>query len=98
MKKLRFVTLTTLTSLVLSLSPVLAQPPESQTATLETPGTTRTLHLPQTADNSPVIYLGTAVDPQSGKTVEGYALVRYKDAQVKPPSAGSKKPGSGSCY
>lgn len=60
-----------------------------QPVTLSTPGTTRTLNLPPAADNSPVIPLGTALDPGTGEVVEGYAIVHYKDRAAKP--AGERK-------
>lgn len=59
---------------------------------LSVPGTEKTLTLPAAADHAPVISLGTAADPVSGKTVEGYAIVHYA-------KGGSGKPGGGStCY
>lgn len=72
---------------------VAAQP--TQTATLTTPGTTRTLVLPPAADASPVISLGTALDPGTGKLVEGLAIIHRKEGGAKP--SGSPKPGS-ACY
>lgn len=76
----------------------LAQPPLLP-ATLDTPGTTGTtqsLVLPPAAiDNSPVISLGTAVDPGTGKVVEGIAIIHRKS----PARPGNQKPGgSTSCY
>lgn len=49
---------------------------------------------------SPALYyLGEAVDPGSGKVVEGYAIIRYRDSYAKPPWAGGNKPGGGTkCY
>lgn len=75
MKKL-FV-LFALASLVFFASPASAQPNLSN-KDLATPGTGRTLLLPPAADNSPVISLGFAVDPQSGKVVEGFAIIHPK--------------------
>ena len=63
-------------------SPALAAPPTS-TATLETRGTHKTLKLPAEADVSPVISLGTAVDPKDGKLVEGLAIIHFKDKKAK---------------
>lgn len=71
-----FVTLFTFLSLLLWSNPVLAV--NFSSATLETPGTQRNLILPPAADNSQVISLGSAVDPQTGKVVEGYAIIHYK--------------------
>lgn len=65
--------------------------PNREVAQLSTPGTERTLILPPAADYSPVISLGTAVDPGSGKIVEGYAIIRYKEGKEKPPHAGGPK-------
>lgn len=56
----------------------------------------KTLVLPPAADNSPVISLGTAVDPATGKLVEGLAIIHRKDGQVKP--AAARPGGSTSCY
>ena len=64
-------------------------------ATLVAPGTSRTLLLPPAADNSPVISLGTAVDPGTGKTVEGLAIIHKKEGAAKP---GGAKPGTTACY
>lgn len=66
---------------------------------LGTPGTQRTLTLPPAADHSSVISLGTAIDPTSGKLVEGYAIVHFAKGgngggKGKPPGGG--KPSS--CY
>jgi len=58
--------------------------PNFSLAQLSTPGTERTLFLPQTADNSPVVYIGEALDPRSGQFVEGYAIIHYKDQAAKP--------------
>lgn len=63
---------------------------------LQTPGTSRTLILPPEADHSPVISLGTAVDPGTGKKVEGYAIIHRKTQAAKP----TKPPRGGNtqCY
>lgn len=71
--------------LLLAASPVWAGPHFS-TANLSTPGTERTLILPAPADNSPVISLGTAVDPASGKLVEGLAIIHYKKGFTHKPN------------
>lgn len=81
-------------SLFLLSNVVLAQPP-LQTATLSTPGTTRTLTLPSAADNSSVISLGTAIDPGTGKKVEGIAII-HRPSPAKP--TGKKPGGSTTCY
>lgn len=59
------------------------------------PGTSRTLVLPQSAGHSNVISLGTAVDPVTGKQVEGLAIIHPKQNSAKP---GGNKGGSVSCY
>jgi hypothetical protein len=89
-------------SLLLAATPVLAIP-NTQTATLSTPGTDRTLTLPTNADRSPVISLGTEVDPQTGKVVEGFAIIHYKKGFHHRPGHTSGKPGGGgntssACY
>lgn len=76
--KTRLVALATVVSLVLGASQAGAAKPDFSNATLETSGTTQTLVLPTPADNSPVISLGTGVDPQTGKAVEGLAIIHYK--------------------
>jgi len=54
--------------------------PGFDNAKLSSAGTERTLVLPLPAiDNSPVISLGSAHDPQSGKVVDGYAIIHYKE-------------------
>lgn len=71
-------------------------------ADLNTPGTVRTLNLPAEAGSSQVISLGTAIDPQSGKVVEGYAFVHPRENNAKPPWAGGGNgggnKGESSCY
>lgn len=70
--------------------------PNLSNAQLSTPDTTRTLVLPPEADHAPVISLGNAVDPATGKVVEGYAFIHRKEAAVKPirPPRG----GTTQCY
>ena len=82
--------------LLLAAGPALAIP-NLVPMTLETAGTSGTLVLPPQADNSPVISLGSGVDPATGKVVEGYAIIHYKDGKAKPEG----KPGKGggtACY
>lgn len=73
-----------------------------QAAQLSTPGTERGLQLPPAADNSPVISLGTAVDPVSGRKVEGLAFIHYKRGYHHRPGHGGGPGGGGepssSCY
>lgn len=69
--------------LLFSVSPAFALA-DFSSAAVTTPGTTKTLNLPPNADNSPIISLGSAIDPQSGEIVEGYAIVHPKDNKSKP--------------
>jgi len=73
-----------------------AAAPSMMGGRLDTPGTQKTLTLPPAADHSPVISLGTAVDPQSGKTVSGYAIVHYAKGGV--PGKPDKPGGGAVCY
>lgn len=84
-----------ITSFLFILVVVALAVPPLQTATLDTPGTTQTLVLPPAADESPVISLGTAVDPGTGKVVEGRAIIHRK-SPAKP--SGAKPGGSSTCY
>lgn len=81
---------------IFSVSPAFALADFSN-ASIATPGTTNTLNLPPNADNSPVISLGSAVDPQSGEIVEGYAIVHPKDNKSKPSNL-SGNAISSTCY
>lgn len=98
MKKIIFSYL--ILSLCLVATPVLAVP-NFYEATLSTPGVEKTLMLPIAAvEHSPVISLGSAVDPASGDVVEGYAIIRYKDAKGKPDHAvkPTKPSNDSACY
>lgn len=92
-KKLAFGATALVSSLLLLAGTVLAGP-TFQAATLDTPGTTRTLVLPPAADNSNVISLGTSIDPDTGKKVEGLAIIHRKS----PAKPGGSKPGITTCY
>ncbi len=81
-------------SLLMATNPALATPNHSSYE-LNTPGTTKTLHLPASAANASVISLGTAIDPQSGEVVEGYAFIHRKNSQAKGGSGGG---GGSTCY
>ena len=81
--------------LLFGTTPVLAVPNLSS-AQLSTPGTQRTLVLPPSADNAPVISLGTAIDPGTGEVVEGYAIIHYKNSAAK--SNAARKPPATTCY
>ena len=76
-------TLASLSLLFLNAVPVWAAP------------ASRTFNLPPTADNSPVISLGTAKDPKSGKLVEGNAIIHFKDNAARSSAA---KSGKNQCY
>lgn len=89
----RLIGISTALALTLGSSPVWAQP-DSSNATLQTPGTQRTLVLPQEADNSPVISLGTAVDPQTGEQVEGLAIIHKNE----PARSGQARAKTVKCY
>lgn len=78
-KKILFITLA---GLIFTISPIFAITSKIP-MDLSTPGTEKTLVLPPTADHSSVISLGNAIDPQTGKMVEGYAIVHYKDNNAK---------------
>jgi hypothetical protein len=69
--------------------------PDFASVQLSTPGTSRSLVLPTPADNSPVIALGSALDPGTGKVVEGYAIIHYRSANAKPSQKGR---GVSACY
>lgn len=71
--------------------------PDFAAMTLETPGTVQTLNLPVAAENAPVISLGTAVDPTSGKVVEGYAIIHYRGGEAKGGGGGGKGGGE-TCF
>lgn len=79
-----------LSSVVLGLMVAVTAAVAAQTKSgmqLTTPGTEKVLLLPSPADNSRVISLGTAIDPQSGQMVEGYAILHPKEAAGKPDHA-----------
>lgn len=80
--------------LIFGATPVAAQPNLSN-ATLTTPGTNRSLLLPSSAETSPVISLGGAVDPQTGKQVEGYAIIHFKPGYSHKPN---HRQGGTACY
>lgn len=66
--------------------------PTFSNSTLTTPGVTKFLVLPGVADHSPVVSLGSSVDPGTGEVVEGFAIVHYKkDSGNAKPSGGSAK-------
>lgn len=89
------VTFLSLAGLFLATVNVGAVPPLTS-AQLTTPGTTRTLVLPPAADSAPVISLGTGLDPTSGKLVEGYAIIHYREGALKP--AKPPRGGGTKCY
>lgn len=89
----------TLTSILLSVNTVLAAPPSFSNAELTTPGTSRTLVLPTPADNASVISLGSGIDPQTGKVVEGLAIIDFKKGHThKPNHPNNGSGGTSKCY
>ena len=101
-KKLFSVVMAVMVGLTLVLSPVLAVPP-LQIAQLNSPGAARTLLLPTEADNSPVISLGSGIDPVTGKKVEGIAFIHYKPGfghkpNHNPPAGGGNGGGESKCF
>lgn len=61
--------------------------------------TGQTLVLPQPASNSPAIVpLGTAVDPASGKVVEGYAFIHYRKGYSHKPNHSPGGGGGDTCF
>jgi hypothetical protein len=77
--------------LALTTFPAVASPPQGVSMTLSNPNSSKTLVLPAAADNSPVISLGSAIDPQTGEVVEGYAIIHHKKNQAKPTERGGPK-------
>mgnify|MGYP001617398542 FL=1 len=69
--------------------------PNFSSVQLSTPGRSLALVLPTPADNSPVISLGSALDPGTGKVVEGYAIIHYRSENAKPFRVGG---GISACY
>jgi len=95
----QFIASSTALIVLASMTPALAAPPSGIVATLDTPGTQKTLTLPPAADHSPVISLGTALDQTSGELVEGYAIIHYKDrSNGAKPEGGSAKGRKTQCY
>jgi len=90
-------TILTLAASVLATTPLGAIAVDRSNATLSTSGTERTLVLPASADQAPVIALGSGIDPETGAVVEGYAIIHYKKANShKPQHSGGG--GGTTCY
>jgi hypothetical protein len=89
--------------LLIAVAPALAVPNFSN-VNLNTPGAEKTLTLPTATSNSSVISLGSAIDPQTGKAVEGYAIIHPKKAfdhkpNHKPgPKDNGSNPTTSSCF
>ncbi|RJQ31978.1 hypothetical protein C4572_01855 [Candidatus Parcubacteria bacterium] len=97
----KFVFLFTIMALVFSANYSAFALAEKQPANLSTPGIEKTLILPEVAiEGSGVIALGTAIDPQSGKLVEGYAIVHHKKDKAKSNNAQGqgKTTTASACY
>lgn len=90
--------LSTIFSLFLGATPLWAAPPPFSNANLVTPGTSKTLVLPQPADNSGVISLGSGIDPQTGQMVEGIAFIHYKKEFTHKPQHPGGGSGGNNCY
>lgn len=89
----------TIITLLISASPIWAAPPSFSNADLSTPGTSRTLIIPQPANNAGVISLGDGIDPQTGQVVEGLAFIHYKkDFTHKTQHPGNGGSGGSTCY
>jgi len=60
----------------------------------------RTLILPPKAANAKVVHLGKAIDPQTGKMVEGLAVFHHRDGHGGGgnPGGGGGEPTTSSCY
>ena len=89
-----------LVALLAAAAPVLADPPALIGAELDVPGNPQVnLTVPAAAiDHSPAIVpLGTAVDPATGKVVEGIAFIHYKTTPSRA-NAKSPKAGGTNCY
>jgi len=106
MKKV--ISLISLFSLLFFASPVWATPQWSD-HNIHDPGRSSlsvNLFIPEVVgENSSVISLGPAIDPQSGKVVEGFAIIHPKTGFHHRPDHGGGKPGNGngdagssSCY
>lgn len=89
------IVLATLATVFLIAPSVARAMPLGGTASLKTPGTTKTLVLPPAADSSPVIFLGTALDPATGQQVEGWAIIHR---QTNPAGSSGAKPRASICY
>lgn len=89
------VTLSIILGLLTAL-PVAAQP--IIPAVVQFPG--QTIQVPQVAiDNSPAIVpLGSAIDPASGKKVEGVMFIHYKKAPTHKPQHSGTSGGTGNCF
>lgn len=88
----------TILSLLFGVNQVAAAKPDFSNATLATPGTSRTLVLPTPADNASVISLGSGVDPQTGKVVEGLAFIHYKKDYTHKPNHPGSGGGATKCF
>jgi len=95
----KFIVALSVIGLIFAGSPVVAGI-NAVPAYLSTPGTSRDLLLPEAADHASVIYLGQAIDPVSGKIVEGIAFIHYKKEFGKNNNNGRKPGGNSSpvCY
>lgn len=69
---------------------------DAESAGLPTIEKEKILKLPKSSEDSNIIDLGVAIDPQSGKEVQGFAIVKYKDKGAKPVKP--PRDSASSCY
>src|SRR3989344_2415745 len=85
-----------------SLALVFAGMPNPKLVTVDPSKNGVSISIPENAvEVAPGVFdLGIAIDPSSGKVVEGLAIVYYKEkkANAKPPWAGGKDSGGSTCY
>ena len=75
------------------ISPILPDKNLQGTGELTVSDTNQDSAMSETADGVlNAIFLGEAIDPQSGKLVEGYAIIHTRQAAKKPDNPGSGKP------
>lgn len=95
-----FSSVVVIVALVGMVVPVYAAQPGFSPVTFVTPDGVHTLVLPEPAEGAHVVSLGSAVDPGTGKKVEGYAIIHYKEGHGHKPGHGNGGGGSGTstCY
>jgi hypothetical protein len=102
-KMKRLIVVSAAAALILAVVPAAAAH-DRVPAELNTPGTSQTLVLPEAAANAEVISLGIAVDPASGKLVEGFAILHprwgyhHRPGHGGGPGGPGGPGGGGSCF